>query len=97
MNVFACLAIAAFCGACVSLAFNSIFHWYQARKAKAAEPNELDTLVRQERINQAIPLVTMIATHLPVDVGSITITLHYSATESLTMECGRPQRMAVET
>jgi hypothetical protein len=61
-----------------------------------SEPSELDALVRQERINQAVPLVTMIAMNLPVDVGSITLTLHYSANEKLTMECGRPQRMEVE-
>lgn len=73
-----------------------IYRHFRPKKTEPAPPNELDALVRQERINQAVPLVTLVAMNLPVDVVSVTLITHYADGCDLALDCGRPERIEAE-
>lgn len=53
----------------------------------------LEELMRQERIKQAVPLVTLVAMNLPVDVVGVTLITQYSDGYDLVLECGRPVKI----
>lgn len=67
---------------------------YEAKKNKPLDP--LEELMRQERIKQAVPLVTLVAMNLPVDVVSVTLITHYADGCNLALDCGRPERIEAE-
>jgi len=87
-------------GACTNKILDALLKYYQkklgAAKAAKAEPNELDELVRQERITQAVRMMPIVALNLPLDVKLITVIFHYEDGQRLSMDCGRRQRMEVE-
>lgn len=62
---------------------------YEAKKNAPLDP--LEELMRQERIKQAVPLVTMVAVNLPVDVVSVTLITHYADGCSLALDCAKPE------
>lgn len=64
---------------------------YEAKKNAPQDP--LEELMRQERIKQAVPLVTLIAMNLPVDVVSVTLITHYADGCNLALDCGKPERI----
>lgn len=63
------------------------------REALNKSRNPLEELMQQERIKQAVPLVTLVAMNLPVDVVSVTLITHYADGCSLALDCGKPERI----
>lgn len=49
---------------------------YEAKKNAPQDP--LEELMQQERIKQAVPLVTLVAMNLPVDVIGVTLITKYA-------------------
>ena len=51
------------------------------------EQVELDKLIKQERLTQALPVIEAIAPYMPLDCVRVHVVLHYTDAASLTLDC----------
>jgi hypothetical protein len=70
-----------------------VYRRFRQGKYGTGDSSELDALVRTERVTQAMPLVTLAVLNLPIDVKTLTITLHYNDGHHLVLDCGRPEHI----
>jgi hypothetical protein len=77
--------------------FGISYLWSKVASKSTPKPlNELDSLIKQERFNQAMPMVVACADNLPVDASKVALIVYYHDGSSMEIHCARPVKMGVE-